>query len=288
VPGLHPASSTIGDILKKHGLVEPRIKRKRVAPYSQPFLSCTKPNEVWSADFKGQFKTDDKKYCYPLTVTDNYSRFIIRCDGYLSPSLENVQKSMIKAFKEYGLPRAIRTDNGTPFASTGAGGLSRLSIWWVKLNIYPERIDLGCPQQNGRHERMHRTLKEATALPAKKELTAQNKSFREFIREFNYVRPHEAIGNQTPYDVYESSSREFPTRLSEIVYPDRKIIRKVKSNGQIKVNGKFIFVSELLYGEPVALEQVEDGYWDLQFGNVGLGILDEHCCKLIKYDKFYG
>ena len=282
-----PATSTIGDILKKHGLVEPRAKRKRVVPYTQPFLACTKPNDVWSADFKGQFKTNDRKYCYPFTVTDNYSRFIIKCDGYLSPSLANVQRSMIEAFKEYGLPKAIRTDNGTPFASSNVGGLSRLSIWWIKLNIYPERIDLGCPEQNGRHERMHRTLKKATALPAKNELASQNKSFAEFIKEFNYVRPHEALLNKTPFEIYESSSRAYPLKLEEVVYPDRKIVRKVRSNGQIKINGGYVFISELLYGEPVAMEQIEDGYWDLQFGNLGLGIIDEHRCKLIKYDKFY-
>lgn len=282
-----PAASTVGDILKKNGLVEPRTKRRHVTPYTQPFLLCTRPNDVWSADFKGQFKTNDKKYCYPFTVTDNYSRFIITCDGYLSPSLKNVQKSMIKAFKEYGLPKAIRTDNGTPFASTGAGGLSRLSIWWVKLNIYPERIDLGRPEQNGRHERMHRTLKKATALPAKKDLANQNKAFEVFVKDFNYIRPHEALENHTPFDIYEGSCRQFPSKLPEIQYSERKIVRKVRSNGQIKLNGNFIFISELLYGEPLALEQVEDGYWDLQFGNLGIGIIDERLSRLIKYDKYY-
>lgn len=282
-----PAISTIGDILKKHGLVEPRKKRRHVPPYAQPFLDCTKPNDVWSADFKGQFRTGDKKYCYPFTVTDNHSRFIISCDGYLNPSLKNVQKSMIKAFKEYGLPTAIRTDNGTPFAATGAGGLSRLSIWWIKLNIYPERIDLGRPEQNGRHERMHRTLKKATALPPKRNLKAQNKAFKSFIKEFNYIRPHESLSNKAPCTFFDSSSREFPSKLPELVYSDAKLIRKVRSNGQIKLRGNYIFISELLYGEPVAIERIEDGYWDIQFGNVGLGIIDEHCCKLIKYDKFY-
>lgn len=282
-----PAASTIGDILKKHGMVEPRKIRRSVPPQTTPFSDCRTSNDVWSADFKGQFRTGDKKYCYPLTITDNHSRFIIACDGYLNPTLKNVQKSMVKAFKTYGLPKAIRTDNGTPFASTSVGGISQLSMWWLKLSIYPERIDLGHPEQNGRHERMHRTLKKATALPAQGDLGRQNKAFKKFIDEFNYIRPHEALGNNKPCNVYNSSHKEYPSKMPEVIYPEERLIRKVRSNGQVKLNGKLIFISELLYGEPVGILQIEDGIWDIAFSRLGLGIIDERRGKLIRYDKFY-
>lgn len=282
-----PAASTIGDILKKHGMVEPRSFRRRVPPQSEPFGDCEKPNDVWSADFKGQFRTGDKKYCYPLTVTDNHSRFILACDGYLRPTLQNVQKSMLKAFNEHGLPKAIRTDNGTPFASTGAGGLSRLSIWWLKLGIYPQRIEIGHPEQNGRHERMHRTLKQATALPSKRNINSQNRAFKKFIDEFNFIRPHEALENKRPCQVYQSSDRKYPSKFSEMNYPGDRLVRTVRSNGQIKLNGKLIFVSEILYGESLGIIEVEDGIWDVQYSVLGLGVIDERKEKLIHYDKFY-
>jgi len=270
-----PAASTIGDILKQHFLVGKRKIRRCVPPYTQPFADCNAPNDVWSADFKGQFRLGNTKYCYPLTITDNYSRYILACDGYLNPTLENVKKSFEKVFIEYGVPNAIKTDNGTPFASTGVGGLSQLSMWWIKLGIYPERIDAGHPEQNGRHERMHKTLKAHTALPAEQTLSLQNEVFEDFIRDFNYERPHEAINNKVPAKLYKPSLREYPTAIPKMMYEEQYTVRKVRSNGEIRWKGSLIYVSEMLYKESVGLIEVADGIWEVIFGCLRLGVIDE-------------
>lgn len=183
-----PAVSTIGEILKKHDLVRPRKYRRRVEPYTNPFASCEEVNQIWSADFKGKFKLGNQKYCHPLTITDNHSRFLLNCHGMYHQTLEETKKQFERAFYTYGLPDVIRTDNGTPFAGRSTAGLSTLSIWWLKLGIIPERIALGHPEQNGRHERMHRTLKEATTCPPQKNLHQQQERFNEFIEEYNHER----------------------------------------------------------------------------------------------------
>ena len=178
--------STAGDILRRAGLVRHRKRKRRTPPYIEPFNKCEKPNEVWSADFKGQFRTGDGKFCYPLTITDNSSRYLLECRGLSRPTFEQTQPWFEWVSREYGLPVAIRTDNGPPFASVGLGGLSRLSVWFIKLGITPERIEPGHPEQNGRHERMHRTLKESTANPPGNNLREQQKSFEEFRYEYNF------------------------------------------------------------------------------------------------------
>lgn len=270
-----PAASTIGNIFKKEGLTVSRKRRISVPAYTRPFSQCVEPNDVWSADFKGQFKTGDKLYCYPLTVSDNFSRFIITCSGYLKPNYDNVKKGFIKAFQMYGLPKAIKTDNGSPFATVSPGGLSKLSMWWLKLGIQPERIEPGHPEQNGRHERMHRSLKQATAIHPKADLRKQNKRFNEFVHEYNYLRPHEALGNKKPAQVYTGSGRPYPSKLSEITYASDLLVRKVRSNGEIKFKGHLIYVSELLYGEPVGLCQTDEGVWDVMYSSINLGVLNE-------------
>jgi len=204
-----PASSTAGEILKKHGLTEPRKYRRKVPPHTAPFKECDASNKVWSADFKGQFKVGRNGYCYPLTITDNYSRYIFTCRGLSKPNGINVKKWFELAFKKYGLPEAIRTDNGPPFSSVSLGGLSALAVWWIKLGVTPERIEPGKPEQNGRHERMHRTLKQATANPAKTSFAAQQFAFNKFIEEFNFERPHEALAGKCPSDLYRSSKRKY-------------------------------------------------------------------------------
>lgn len=276
-----PATSTISDFLKKHGMVKPRKYRKRTPAHSQPFLNCDEPNKVWSADFKGQFRVGDN-YCYPLTITDNCSRFLFACSGFLSPNLKETTVVFNKVFKEYGLPEAIRTDNGQPFAGIAIGGLTRLSIWWLKLGIMPERIKAGCPQQNGRHERMHRTLKEATASPAEISFKKQQNSFDRFRKEFNNERPHQALGGKRPNDIYVPSRREFTDKPPELVYPDTFTVRRVRTNGEIKCFGKNYFVSELLHGEPVALEMVDDDRALLYFSKLKLGIIDARRDKIIR------
>jgi putative transposase len=276
-----PAVSTIGDILKKHGLVKARKYRKHVVPHSEPFLDCNEVNRVWSADFKGQFRVGGP-YCYPLTISDNYSRFLLLCKGLAGPRLKETMDSFKRVFIEYGLPDAIRTDNGQPFAGLGIGALTTLSIWWLKLGITPERIELGCPEQNGRHERMHRTLKEATASPPKGNFNEQQISFERFINEYNYERPHKALSGKRPADIYSPSPRTYLGDFNQVIYPHDYEIRKVRSNGEIKWFGKKYYVTELLYGEPVGLQNIDDGRAIIYFSKLKLGVIDARNDKIIR------
>lgn len=278
-----PAISTMGDILKRHGLVKKRKYRKHVPAHSAPFSECDAPNVVWSADFKGQFRLGrNGPYCYPLTVSDNYSRFLLACEGLERPTLAATIKCFKKIFAEYGLPDAIKTDNGQPFAGVGIGGLTQLSIWWLKLGIIPERIESGCPEQNGRHERMHRTLKEATALPPRENFKDQQRCFDLFIREYNHERSHQALDGKRPGEVYRKSLRSLPSKECEIYYPDYFEIRKVRTNGQIKWCGKRYFVSELLKSEPIGLELINEGKAIVYFSGLQLGIIDAREDKIIR------
>lgn len=277
-----PAVSTIGEIFKRHGLVKPRKQRKKTPRQTEPFIDCDEPNKVWSADFKGQFKVGSGETCYPLTITDNYSRYLLGCYGLTGPKGLPTKRYFERVFQEYGLPDAIRTDNGTPFASIGVGGLSRLSVWWLKLGIKPERIAPGKPQQNGRHERMHRTLKQEVANPPKKSMSAQQMAFNKFKNEFNNERPHEGIGRKRPKDLYKRSLRPYPSKLPDIGYDFMFKTRKVRSNGQIKWKGHMFFVSEILYGEPIGLKEIEEDVWQLYYATVNLGLLDTRHGKIIK------
>jgi transposase InsO family protein len=209
---LWPATSTIGALLAREGLVVRRKKRRRAPPYSEPFASADAANRVWCADFKGWFRTRDGARVDPLTITDAYSRYLLRCQQVAKTNGEQARGIFEAAFREYGLPQAIRTDNGAPFASRAVAGLSRLSVWWMKLGIVPERIAAGHPEQNGRHERMHRTLQQDTASPPEANLHAQQQAFQRFRREFNEERPHEALGMQTPGSIYTRSPRCYPAR----------------------------------------------------------------------------
>lgn len=276
-----PAASTIGDILKKHGLVKPRKYKKHVVPHTEPFSECDASNRVWSADFKGQFKVGGS-YCYPLTISDNYSRFLLMCKGLVGPRLKETMAGFKQVFIEYGLPDAIRTDNGQPFAGMGIGALTSLSIWWLKLGIMPERIELGHPEQNGRHERMHRTLKEAVASPPKTCFSEQQNSFDAFKSEYNFERPHQSLNGKRPADVYRTSQRTYFDKMPEIIYPFNFEIRKVRTNGEIKWFGKKYYVSELLYGEPVGLQMIDDGRALLHFSKLKLGLIDAREDKIIR------
>jgi putative transposase len=275
-----PATSTIGEILHRHGLSVARRRSRKAAVYSKPFIGCDHPNAVWSADFKGWFVTGDGARCDPLTISDNYSRYLLRCQAILSPDYVHVQPVFEAAFREYGLPVAIRTDNGAPFATTTVGGLSRLSVWWLKLGIVPERIVPGHPEQNGRHERMHRTLKKETATPPKHTWRTQQRAFDRFRREYNQDRPHEAIAQLTPDRLYRCSPREYPLILPEMTYPDDMLVRSVKSQGDISWKGRHIYLSETLAGELVGLKPVTDRFYDIYFGPVRLAKLDIHEKKL--------
>ncbi len=275
-----PAPSTAGDILKRHGLVEARRRRRRPTHPGRPKIEAEAPNDVWTGDFKGEFLTSDRRYCYPLTVADLKSRFLLGCEGRLSTAHAGVQPAFEDLFREYGLPRAILTDNGCPFSSTALCGLSRLSVWWIKLGIQPLRIEPGKPQQNGVHERMHKTLGAETTRPPGANLQAQQELFDAFRQEFNVERPHEALDLRTPAEAYESSPRPYPERIADVEYPGHYEVRQVRSDGRIKWQGGYLFVSEVLIGEPVGLEEVDDGIWSLCFGPLLLARFDERDQRL--------
>ena len=277
-----PAASTIGELFKRHGLVKSKKKRLRTPPHSEPFMDCTAPNNVWSADFKGQFKLGTNHYCYPLTITDNYSRYLLGCKCLKSPGKIDVKLYFEKVFKEYGLPNAIKTDNGTPFASVSIGGLSKLSIWWLKLGITPERIKPGHPEQNGRHERMHRTLKQETATPPQKNIVLQQKITNRFMTEYNEKRPHEALGKMRPIEVYQSSLRTYPRKLPEIEYEDTFVIRKVRHNGEVKFKNKNIYVGTVLSGEIIGLKEMSEDKWLIYFSTLNIGTMDVRKGKVLR------
>ena len=269
-----PAPSTAGEILRRQGLVSQRRRRARTPPYSQPFSGCNAPNQVWSVDYKGQFKTGDGRWCYPLTITDNDSRYLLVCHGLTGPRLQETKPWFEWAFREYGLPDAIRSDNGVPFASVGLGGLSALSVWWLKLGIIPERIKPGRPEQNGRHERMHRSMKAAILKRSAPDLQRQQESFTAFQQEFNTERPHEALGMNTPASRYHPSARYYPEMLPEVEYEDEFVVRRVRSNGEIKWQGQLLYVSEALAGEQVGLKETANGQWALYFNALHIGNLN--------------
>jgi putative transposase len=277
-----PAPSTVGSILEREGLVKGRKRKRHTPPYTEPFSECEGPNDVWSIDFKGQFKTGDGRYCYPLTLTDNFSRYLLLCQGMLHPRLSETKYWLERAFKEYGLPQAIRSDNGTPFASVGLGGLSPLSVWLIKLWVRPERIEPGHPEQNGRHERMHRTLKAEATRPPGSNLKGQQKMLDHFKTEYNTERPNEALGQKTPASIYLSSGRRLPRKVPEVEYESFMTVRHVKQNGCIKWNGEEVYVSGVLAGEPVGLKQLSEYEWAMRFSFHELGVLDEQIGKVRK------
>ena len=272
-----PGRSTVCDILRRHGLVPTRRARRRLGHPGKPTTIMGAPNAVWCADYKGQFKTGDGRYCYPLTVTDGFSRYLLGCQGLASTTGAEAQPVFTRLFREYGLPLRIRTDNGVPFATTTLARLSKLSAWWVRLGILPEFIEPGRPDQNGRHERMHRTLKAATTRPAAGSLGAQQRRFNAFREEFNHVRPHEALAQQTPATCYHPSPRPMPDRLPPLEYPDHFEVRYVSANGGIRWNHRWVNVSTVCVGEYVGLEEIDDGIWNVYFGPLRLGrLLERH------------
>ena len=273
-----PATSTIGEIVKRAGLVVARRKRRRTEPYSKPLAHANGSNSVWCADFKGWFKTMDGARIDPLTITDAWSRYLLRSQAVEKTDTERVRAIFEAAFREHGLPKAIRTDNGAPFASSAVGGLSRLAVWWIKLGIVPERIQAGHPEQNGRHERMHRSLK--LEVRRAEDWRAQQRELDRFRSEFNQVRPHEALDMQTPASVYEPSPRAYPARIPEVEYPDSMLVRTVKSHGHFRWKKHDVFLSEVLWGEPIGLLPVEDGLFTIYFAHLPLARFDARDCKL--------
>jgi transposase InsO family protein len=269
-----PSVSTFALIFHRNGLVRPRRRRRRAPPHSAPLAHATGPNVVWCIDFKGDFLVGRTR-CYPLTVTDAYSRFLLACVAMSRHDADQVRRALEAVFDEFGLPNAIRSDNGSPFATTGLGGLSKLSVWWLKLGIRHERIQPGKPQQNGRHERMHLTLKQETAAPPRSSLRAQQRAFDRFRKEYNNDRPHQALGGRVPAEHYEPSPRPLPQPPwgRAFLYPEHFETVRISRLGHLRWNGRSVFVSTALAHETVGLDWNERNAWDVHFGPRHLGTL---------------
>ena len=275
-----PARSTAADILKRHGLVRARRRSVRRGHPGRPGTAMDAPNATWTADFKGQFKTRDGIYCYPLTIADGYSRYLLACQSLNGTTHDDTKQVFRRIFQEFGLPNRIRTDNGTPFASTALGRLSRLSVWWIRLGITPELIEPAKPYQNGRHERMHKTLKAEATRPPAASRRAQQRRFNTFQHEYNHQRPHEALQQQTPAALYQPADRPFPDRLTPIEYPSHWEVRLVSKNGGIRWNGHWLGVSHVLAEQHIALEEIDNGIWTVYFGSHDLGRFHERTLSI--------
>ena len=263
----------MGVILKRHGLVGLPKRRIRSAPYAERLREYGAPNAVWCADFKGNFRVDGSR-CSPLTITDGFGRFLLKCHALLHTPFAYVKPVFEATFREFGLPDAIRTDNGPPFSTLAPAGLSRLAVWSIRLGIRPERIVPGRPDQNGRHERMHLTLKQECCNPPRSSLRAQQRALDRFHAEYNEERPHEAIGQSTPGSLYRPSARPMPSRLPEVDYPAHYKLERAYSNGMISFQGSQWYQSNCLEGEVVGLEEIGDGRWRVNFAHIPMGILD--------------
>jgi putative transposase len=269
-----PAASTVGDLLHREGLSQPRSRRSRDPRPQQPVVEPSAPNESWAADFKGWFRTADGVRCEPFTVSDGYSRYLLACQAVPQTTTAQVQPILIDLFRTHGLPRALRTDNGSPFASrSGLGGLSQLSVWLLKLDIWPDRIAPGRPDQNGRHERMHRTLGEDAADPPAATVAAQQAKLDAWRADYNTHRPHEALGQRCPGTFYTASCRRYPSVIREWDYPADHQARRVAADGYIKWQDSRIYLSEALRGETIALAQRDDGHWAIRFRAFDLATL---------------
>jgi putative transposase len=270
-----PALSTVGDLLAREGLVRKRRRRRPVKhPGSVP-IKTEAPNDLWTADFKGHFRTRNGIYCYPLTIADQHTRYLIGCQGLSCTKGFGVRRTFERVFREFGLPLAIRTDNGVPFATNGIHGLSQLNVWWMRLGIVHQRIRPASPQENGAHERMHRTLKAEAIRPPKGHLVAQQRAFNAFREEFNQERPHEALQGRTPAELYRPSPRPFPARLPVLEYPGHFVVKRVTNAGTFRLKHKLLFIANALKQNYIGLEEIDDGIWSIYFGTVLLGRVDE-------------
>ena len=275
-----PAISTVADLLKRHDLVRARRRRRPVVHPGTVPLHTTAPNDLWTADFKGQFKTRNGIYCFPLTIADQHTRYLLRVHGLLNTRGAGVRPVFERAFREYGLPRAIRTDNGVPFANTGLHGLTQLNVWWLRLGIQHQRIRPASPQENGAHERMHRTLKAETTRPPAADLARQQRAFTAFRREYNEVRPHAALGGDPPAARYVRSPRGYPATLPALEYPGHFLVKRVTHAGTIRFQDRLLFLANALKEHHVGLEESDDGIWSLYLGSVLLGKIDEATMKV--------
>lgn len=277
-----PAASTLTAALDRAGLIVPRPRRARGAHPAFPLTPPAAPNDVWSTDFKGEFRTGDGRYCYPLTVLDGASRLLLACRARVRIASTDTRASFRRLFQTYGLPRVIRSDNGTPFASSALRGLSPLNVWWLRLGIVPERIQPGCPQQNGVHERMHRTLKAEATRPPGADCRAQQRQFDRFRREYNTERPHEALDQVPPATCYTPSPRAYPRVLPPVEYPTHYETRRIGSHGRFRWQGQTIFLTKSLEGEDIGLDRIDEARWAVYFGAQLLGQFTPHTGRILE------
>ena len=273
--GAWPAVSTAGDLLAREGLVK---KRRRRRPHQHPGVvppTTHAPNDLWTTDFKGQFQTGDALWCYPLTLADQHTRFLLACQGLRSIHGAGVRPVLERAFRTFGVPRAIRTDNGVPFATRGIHGLSQLNVWWLRLGIQHQRIRPASPQENGAHERMHKTLKAGACRPPRATLAAQQRRFNAFRTEYNEERPHEFLNGRPPGALYVASPREYPETLPPLEYPGHFLVKPVTNAGTFRLKHKLLFIAHALAHHAIGLEEIDDGIWSIYLGAVLLARLDE-------------
>ncbi|MEM8712003.1 MAG: IS481 family transposase [Planctomycetota bacterium] len=278
-----PARSTIDRILKAAGLVVPRKHRRHHCggPRVAPVVPADRPNQAWSMDYKGWFRVGDGTRCDPFTANDMCSRASLSCTALVEPKLEDVKRCLERAFREYGLPEVILSDNGPPFGAQGLGGLSRLGVWLLKLDVQPVFIQPGHPEQNGRHERFHETLKAETAAPPKRSIRAQQRAFNEFTRCYNEERPHEALEMKAPFDVYAASERRLPRTEPAFEYDQDVTVRRVRADGAIKVNSRLVFVGSAFAGENVGIRQIDDRVQHVYAGRMRLGLIFDGLPKVV-------
>jgi transposase InsO family protein len=275
-----PAASTVGELLKREGLTVARRMRRRTPVRTAPLAHADQPNAVLTADFKGQFRLGDGGLCYPLTIMDGYSRYLVRCQALPSTSRQLAQPVFAAVFRQVGVPAVIHTDNGPPFASTGLGGLSELGVWFIRLGIVVEHSRPGHPEENGRHERMHRTLKAEATRPPEASLRRQQVRFDRFVREYNEERPHEALGQVPPAAVYVPAGRAYRPRPAPLTYPEADRVLRVRTNGEIYLHRQYIYLGGVLAGEQVGLTRLQERQWEVRFGPLLLGVLDERQGKV--------
>ena len=275
------AVSTAGQILQRHGLLQPQVRHRHCTVASGPLVSYEGANAVWCIDFKGWFRLGNGQRCDPLTLTDGFSRYLLRCRGLPRIELQGTRRICEAAFREFGLPGRIRSDNGAPFGSVAIGGLSALAIWWIKLGIVPERIAPGRPDQNGRHERMHLTMNETEQPKPAYDMARQQRRFNEFRQCYNEERPHEALRQKTPASIYRASDRHYTGKLQEPHYDAAVETRKVQRMGEFSWRGQPVFLSETLRGETIGLEEIDTEQWQIRFGAMVLGTIHNRTMKVV-------
>ena len=270
-----PAASTVADLLARRGLVQHRRRRRASVHPGVVRPDTAAPNDLWSADFKGEFRTGDGLYCYPLTIADQHTRFLLTCHGLLSTKTVTARPVFERAFRDYGLPLAIRTDNGVPFATQAIHGLSYLNVWWMRLGILHQRIRPGCPQENGAHERMHRTFKREAIKPVRRSCRAQQRNFDAFQTEYNTERPHETLHQETPGSQYRASRRPYPERLPPLEYPGHYQVKKITTGGTFRFHNRLLYLANSMVDQHIGLEEIDDGIWAIHFNTILLATFDE-------------